>query len=125
MNPKDRIAALEAECARLRAENESLKAIIHGTALRPADVVQPEPRQPNAAEASVRHDSPTAEKVALFRTLFRGREDIYPLRWESKAGRSGYSPACANEWVSGICEKPRIKCSKGGFGNLIALTVAT
>lgn len=112
MTPKDRIAALEAECARLRAENESLKAIIHGKAQRPAGVAQPEPRQPNAAEVSVRHDSPTAEKVALFRTLFRGREDIYPLRWESKIGRSGYSPACANEWVSGICEKPRIKCSE-------------
>jgi len=79
MTPKDRIAALEAECARLRAENESLKAIIHGKALRPAGVAQTELRQPNAAEVSVRHDSPTAEKVALFRTLFRGREDIYPL----------------------------------------------
>jgi len=21
-----------------------------------------------------------------------------------------YSPACSNEWVSGICEKPRVKC---------------
>ncbi|MGH7948034.1 MAG: TOTE conflict system archaeo-eukaryotic primase domain-containing protein, partial [Candidatus Binataceae bacterium] len=60
---------------------------------------------------SVHHDSPTSEKIALFRSLFRGREDIYPLRWESKTGRSGYSPACANEWIPGICEKPRIKCS--------------
>ena len=58
----------------------------------------------------MRHESRTSEKVALFRSLFRGRDDIYPLRWESKAGRSGYSPACANEWVSGVCEKPRIKC---------------
>lgn len=52
-----------------------------------------------------------AEKVALFRGLFRGRTDVYPRRWESKtSGRSGYAPACANEWRVGVCEKPRIKC---------------
>ncbi len=52
------------------------------------------------------------EKIALFRSLFRGREDVYPIRFESKkTGRSGYQPACANEWVRGLCEKPRIKCA--------------
>jgi hypothetical protein len=56
--------------------------------------------------------SPPAEKIALFRALFRGREDVYPLRFESrKTGRAGYSPACGNEWARGICEKPRLKCS--------------
>ncbi len=53
----------------------------------------------------------TDEKVALFRRLFRGRDDIWALRWESKtSGKSGYSPACANEWQARICGKPRIKC---------------
>jgi superfamily II DNA or RNA helicase len=56
--------------------------------------------------------SPQA-KIALFRTLFRGRDDVYPRRFESrKTGRSGYAPACANEWVRGVCEKPRIKCAE-------------
>ena len=56
--------------------------------------------------------SPQA-KIALFRSLFRGREDVYPLRFESrKTGRSGYAPACGNEWVRGVCEKPRIKCAE-------------
>lgn len=56
--------------------------------------------------------SSPADKVTLFRSLFRGREDVYPQRFESrKTGRAGYSPACANEWVRGVCEKPRIKCS--------------
>jgi hypothetical protein len=51
-------------------------------------------------------------KIALFRSLFRGREEVYPRRFESRTtGRSGYQPACANEWVRGICDKPRIKCS--------------
>jgi superfamily II DNA or RNA helicase/very-short-patch-repair endonuclease len=58
------------------------------------------------------HDrSPVVGKIALFRSLFRGREDVYPRRFESKkTGRAGYAPACGNEWVRGICEKPRIKC---------------
>src|SRR5437867_4439429 len=56
--------------------------------------------------------SSSDEKIALFRSLFRGREDVYPRRFESrKTGKSGYAPACANEWVRGICEKPRIKCT--------------
>src|SRR5947207_8435296 len=53
------------------------------------------------------------DKIALFRSLFRGREDVYPRRFESrKTGRSGYAPACANEWVRGVCEKPKIKCAE-------------
>src|SRR5437899_6509496 len=55
--------------------------------------------------------SPEA-KIALFRSLFRGRDDVYPRRFESrKTGKAGYSPVCANEWIQGICEKPRIKCA--------------
>jgi len=56
----------------------------------------------------------TAEgKISLFRQLFRGRDDVFPLLWmSSKTGRKGYSPACGNEWVRGVCEKPRVKCSE-------------
>lgn len=50
------------------------------------------------------------QKVALFRQRFRGREDIFANRWQNQQGRSGYSVACDNEWVSGLCNKPRIKC---------------
>jgi very-short-patch-repair endonuclease len=61
---------------------------------------------------AVDHRSPPEAKIALFRSLFRGREDVYPRRFESrKTGKAGYQPACANEWVRGVCEKPRIKCS--------------
>lgn len=66
---------------------------------------------PAAESGGVHARSPSSEKVALFRSLFRGREDVYPRRFESKkTGRAGYAPACGNEWVRGICEKPRIKC---------------
>jgi superfamily II DNA or RNA helicase len=60
----------------------------------------------------VTKNSAPADKIKLFRSLFRGREDVYPRRFENhKTGKSGYAPACANEWIRGVCEKPRIKCS--------------
>src|SRR6266704_2975117 len=85
------------ELTRLRAENARLASLLdtHGIAWQ-----WPRRRMPTPLSSR--------EKVALFRRLFRGRTDVYPVRWESKAGKSGYSPACANEWRPGICEKPRI-----------------
>jgi superfamily II DNA or RNA helicase len=65
--------------------------------------------------STVSATSPTtsAEKIALFRSLFRGRADIYPRYWENpRTGRRGYAPACSNEWVRGVCEKPRVKCGE-------------
>jgi hypothetical protein len=57
--------------------------------------------------------SPAAEKVALFRRLFAGRADVFPVRWENrKTAKSGYAPACANEWVKGICGRPQVKCGE-------------
>jgi hypothetical protein len=59
----------------------------------------------------VHHHSPPEWKIALFRSLFRGRDDLYPRRFDNRrTGKSGYAPACGNEWVMGLCEKPRIKC---------------
>ncbi|MEA1926932.1 MAG: DEAD/DEAH box helicase family protein, partial [Candidatus Auribacterota bacterium] len=53
------------------------------------------------------------EKIQLFLTLFRCREDVYPKLWVNAAkGKSGYSPMCQNEWKSGLCFKPQTKCSK-------------
>ncbi len=50
------------------------------------------------------------DKISLFMSLFAGREDVYAHRWESKAGKTGYLPVCINEWVKGLCEKPKVKC---------------
>ncbi len=64
-----------------------------------------------SSEAINRH-STAAAKIAFLRSLFRGREDVYPRRFESlRTGKSGYAPACANEWVRGVCEKPQVKCA--------------
>ncbi len=67
----------------------------------------------------------TADKIGLFKRLFRGRPDIYPLRWESKTtGKSGYSPVCSNEWRPNVCHKPKIKCSDCNVRQLSPLTDA-
>lgn len=63
------------------------------------------------ARAIDRH-SQIDQKIALFREMFRGRADVFPIRWDNvKSGKSGYAPACHNEWQRGVCEKPRVKCS--------------
>ena len=68
-------------------------------------------RLPAVAETTL--PKTAAEKVRLFRALFRGRMDVFPRRWENaKLGKSGYAPACGNEWVRGVCEKPKVKCSE-------------
>ena len=73
----------------------------------------PEVDRAGPTGGSVTQQSSSAAKIALFRSLFRGREDVYPRRFESrKTGRSGYQPACGNEWIRGVCDKPSIKCSE-------------
>jgi superfamily II DNA or RNA helicase len=70
---------------------------------------------PGGTASSVTIAAPTtpAAKVALFRRLFRGRDDVYPRYWENlRNGRRGYAPACSNEWVRGVCDKPRVKCGE-------------
>ncbi len=53
------------------------------------------------------------EKIQIFRSLFRGREDVYPKLWASKkTDKAGYSPVCQKEWLSGVCRKPAVKCSE-------------
>jgi superfamily II DNA or RNA helicase len=51
------------------------------------------------------------EKVRIFRSFFRGRTDVFPTRFVSgKTGKAGYAPACANKFVRGVCELPKVKC---------------
>ena len=50
------------------------------------------------------------EKVALFRSLFMGRDDVFAIRWEN-GDKSGYAPACHSDRVPGVCGKPQVKCS--------------
>ena len=61
---------------------------------------------------SVSSESPSPEKVELYQSLFRGREDVYARLWQNKRTlKVGYSPVCKNEWDHGLCQKFRVKCS--------------
>ena len=52
-------------------------------------------------------------KLRLFRDLFRGRDDVFAVRWENQGrSQSGYSPRCAKEWQSGVCGKPKVRCGE-------------
>ncbi|WP_020681302.1 TOTE conflict system archaeo-eukaryotic primase domain-containing protein [Marinobacterium rhizophilum] len=61
------------------------------------------------------------QKVKLFRDLFRGRSDLFAVRWQNAQGRHGYSVACHNEWLPGICKKPKVKCGNCGHKHFKAL----
>ena len=118
------VAALQTEIARLAALLDA-----HGIEWRlpPSLASQPVPALPACRQApeTPRSSLSTVEKVALFRRLFRGRTDVYPVRWEGKtSGKSGYSPVCANEWRAGVCEKPRVKCGDCSHRLLVPLSDA-
>lgn len=71
----------------------------------------------------INNHSSIQQKIELYRSIFRGREDVYSRRFEStKTGKSGYQPACRNEWIKGICGKPIVKCSNCDNRDYLLLT---
>src|SRR5438034_11430964 len=93
------IAREQALIARLEREREEAQGRVRSLQ---ADLDPPA----GGAEQTLRPTT-AAEKVTLFRSLFRGRHDVFPKLWiNPRTDRKGYAPACANEWVRGVCEKP-------------------
>jgi hypothetical protein len=45
-------------------------------------------------------------KVVLFRSLFRGREDVYAERWRMKDGTWAYRPASKKDWQAVLASRP-------------------
>jgi hypothetical protein len=79
--------------------------------------------KPSYATSLSDKESPLTEKIRLYRSLFHGREDVYAVLWQNKTTlKSGYSPACTNEWVDGLCHKFKIKCSACPNRELATLT---
>lgn len=107
-NQKDAgIALLREQLANLDARRASIEAELATLLKVPQATLSSSPAPGPAPKA----DLLPSEKIALFRRLFAGRPDLFALRWENrKDGRSGYAPACANEWIPGVCNKPKIKC---------------
>lgn len=120
------------ENKRLRHENEGLKQQL-GLSIQTShqiDEIYTSEEVASIIEVSdensksVSNQSSPQSKIDLFMSLFRGRDDVYAKRWESKDGRTGYSPVCLNEWVKGICDKPTVKCSDCGNKNYAVLDSA-
>jgi superfamily II DNA or RNA helicase len=106
------IADLQRRLAELDRERKSVLTALEQLKLRGERELQAVPSSQMVTDAAVTMALSNADKITLFRSLFRGRDDVFPRRWEnSKTGKTGYAPACRNEWVRGICEKPRIKCT--------------
>src|SRR6185295_4533975 len=112
------------EASRIRAQLEAIEIERLRLVARLREIEREQkPSPPPSLAATVTNGSPAADKIALFRRLFAGRTDVFPARWEnSKSGRSGYAPACANEWVRGVCGKPQVRCGECPNQSFIPVT---
>ena len=110
---QEKYAQILAQNESLRKENAELKSLLcaHG--------IEYKPRHTNLIDSRY---SPISlpvfklsldERVALFMSLFKGREDVFARRWFSKStGKAGYQPVCVNEWRRGVCDKKTYKCAE-------------
>ena len=110
---QEKYAQILAQNESLRKENAELKSLLrtHG--------IEYKPRPTNVIDSIY---SPVSlpvfklsldERVALFMSLFKGREDVFARRWFSKStGKAGYQPVCVNEWRRGVCDKKTYKCAE-------------
>ena len=112
---------LVAENELLRKENAKLSSLVKSLAEVGEDSKNVERTSGNKAPKPVSQEKKIVassclsldEKVTLFSSLFKGREDVFARRWYSKAsGKSGYQPVCLNEWSRQLCNKKKYKCAQ-------------
>ena len=116
-DPRKRLieSALE-ESARLREKNSRLRRLLaeHGIPIPTAasNNEAPSPAGELLGERTV--PDKAAQRLALFRSLFRGREDVYAVRWEKPDGRAGYAPKADRDWKAylGARESDRRKVDR-------------
>ena len=102
---------LLAQNEELRKENAELKTLLntHGIEYNPKhkEVTNSVYSAVSFPEVKLSLD----ERVALFQSLFKGREDVFARRWFSQTTmKGGYQPVCVNEWRRGVCDKKKFKC---------------
>lgn len=116
MDWEQRCKELQQRVEELERENQELRRKLGYPELVQSVVTEAfktEVMQEPAVGANVHMRSTPEEKIRLFRSLFRGRKDVFARRWYSvQKGKGGYAPVCANEWRYGVCIKPKGKCSK-------------
>lgn len=101
----------------LKQENKQLKAI-----LQSHNIPFPSSSTILSNDVAQTKSQKIHERIQIFKKLFSGRTDIYAKRYETKVGKSGYTPACKYEWQKPICQKPTIKCSDCSQRTLLPLT---
>ncbi|MGM0451862.1 MAG: TOTE conflict system archaeo-eukaryotic primase domain-containing protein, partial [Thermodesulfobacteriota bacterium] len=111
------------ENARLKEENERLKALLGQCSSNSApnhavkekaeiDIHETESTD-GASLSEVTKNSDSLAKIQLFMSFFKGRRDVYAKWWQNKSkSKFGYSPVCVNQWQPGLCAKPKAPCSK-------------
>jgi len=108
---------------RLTEENNRLKAKLGITEFEPSknsitkitteNATLNDESPDNASFSNVNNTSDSISKIKLFMSLFKGRDDVFGTRWENKKkAMSGYSPVCLNQWLVGLCGKPKISCAR-------------
>ena len=110
------------ELNRLRAENTRLKTLLAKHGIDASEPISGLIANPPVIDRQPSPSFSPEQKIRIFMGLFRGRVDVFPLRWESSKGKSGYSPACGNEWKRGVCRKPKVKCSDCEQRRLLSMT---
>ena len=112
MKPVDHIKKLELRLQQLDIERSQIVEEILSLQAEALDQSTPL----IGSQASDNTPDTSENKISLFLSLFRCRKSVYPKLWENqKQDKKGYSPACNNEWVRGVCGKPpqgNIKCSE-------------
>lgn len=130
----EKYQALQIENDNLKEENRRLKAKLGFEEALPgvqeyqaifdfpfldtpeSGMLEPEPPDgllsgDNPLSSSTNNCSNPREKIRLYMSLFKGRDDVYAKRWENlQTGKSGYVPVCFNEWKPGLCRKPQERC---------------
>jgi hypothetical protein len=101
------VQALEGEVQALRTENDRLRSLLgldQPSRQQTAQLWEPTlfvQSEPEAHKPGVDENLPAEVKIALFRSLFSGRDDVHALRWESaRTGKTGWSPAVVGGWAN-------------------------
>lgn len=109
---------LEAENDKLKIEINLFKTMLYDRQLEMSDSIKPIVIKEADSNCYITMKSDSKDKIELFKSLFRGRVDICAKKWKNK---SGYSPYCFNDFKSGICSKPKIKCTECKSSNFAPL----
>lgn len=91
------------ELDRLKEENRRLRELLAEHRIELPSELSAVQRSVAPPASKLSSDS----KVRLFRELFRGREDVYAVRWESPDGRKGYTPKSDRDWKAYYATTPQ------------------